>query len=284
MSKITFSLGWHLLPSQLQNWGSRPALTWYATDGERVELSGSVLAQHAIKIAGILHELNQTESNNPNTCVNFYLPPHWRSLTWALGAWIGGFTLNLLSPTTTDNPPAFAAIYSEIDCQKNPELITVNPSASIGSSIFSLNKVVVPLAPLALRVNLDLPWDVVDGAADVANQSDTLIFTPLVNLSQPVWEIQTSSSNSPLAKPEINKSISSNLLIREIQLSTAWSSKRKAVQILPYKSGTEQIQCIQGLIDSAAKAWQNQQTLIIFAENLAAQPQLVERYLAQECK
>ena len=59
----------------LQASGPGPRLTWYAADGERIELSGRVLANWVAKTANLLREEFDVE---PGTAVRVELPGHWR--------------------------------------------------------------------------------------------------------------------------------------------------------------------------------------------------------------
>lgn len=69
----------------------RPRITWYVVggpaDGERVELSGAVLANWASKAANLLQDELDA---GPGSRVLLDLPPHWRSAYWAVAAWAVG--------------------------------------------------------------------------------------------------------------------------------------------------------------------------------------------------
>ena len=70
-----------------------PRLTWYDDDaGERIELSAAVLANWVAKAANLLQD---DADAAPGTTVRLALPPHWRSVYWALAAWSVGATLVL---------------------------------------------------------------------------------------------------------------------------------------------------------------------------------------------
>lgn len=76
----------------LQASGPGPRLTWYAADGERIELSGRVLANWVDKTANLLREEFDVE---PGTGVRVDLPGHWRRVVVelavsALGAHLAG--------------------------------------------------------------------------------------------------------------------------------------------------------------------------------------------------
>jgi uncharacterized protein (TIGR03089 family) len=71
---------------------TRPRLTWYddaagPTQGERIELSGRVLANWAAKAANLLQEELDA---GPGTVVELDLPPHWRAAYWLFAAWSVG--------------------------------------------------------------------------------------------------------------------------------------------------------------------------------------------------
>lgn len=68
----------------------RPRLTWYGPDGERVELSGAVLDNWVSKTVNLLVEEFDA---GPGVTVRIDLPPHWRSVIWALAAWRCGATV-----------------------------------------------------------------------------------------------------------------------------------------------------------------------------------------------
>lgn len=62
----------------------RPRITWYGADGERVELSGAVLANWVYKSANLLIEEFDA---GPGFRVRLDLPMHWRTICWALAVW-----------------------------------------------------------------------------------------------------------------------------------------------------------------------------------------------------
>lgn len=68
-----------------------PRLIWYGPGSERVELSGRVLENWIAKTSNMLvEELDATVG----TAVALDLPPHWKSLVWALASWqVGAVTL-----------------------------------------------------------------------------------------------------------------------------------------------------------------------------------------------
>lgn len=76
---------------------ARPRLTWYDDEpgpglGERIELSGRVLANWVAKAANLLQD---DAAAAPGTTVGLDLPTHWRTAYWALAAWEVGATVVL---------------------------------------------------------------------------------------------------------------------------------------------------------------------------------------------
>lgn len=65
----------------------RPRLTWYGPDGERVELSGKVLANWIAKTSNLL--VDELDAG-PGSTVALDLPAHWRSVVWLLAVWAVG--------------------------------------------------------------------------------------------------------------------------------------------------------------------------------------------------
>jgi uncharacterized protein (TIGR03089 family) len=68
-----------------------PRLIWYGPDHERVELSGRVLENWVAKTSNMLVEELDAAAG---TVVAADVPPHWKSLVWALAGWqVGAVTL-----------------------------------------------------------------------------------------------------------------------------------------------------------------------------------------------
>lgn len=146
----------------LQSFHTRPALTWYGPQQERVELSGEVLAGHAIKAAGIWETYRVTTGHN----VLFDLPIHWRTLSWAIGCWTQGITISLLNKSNhstctyqaliTDQPHSYLSAL--------PNYLTDYPEIILA----------IDLHPLAFEFSADLPWGWVDANAEMLSEPDNL--------------------------------------------------------------------------------------------------------------
>lgn len=67
----------------LQTSGPGPRLTWYGGDGERVELSGRVLANWVAKTANLLREEFDVDAGE---ALRVKLPVHWRRVVVELAA------------------------------------------------------------------------------------------------------------------------------------------------------------------------------------------------------
>lgn len=77
--------------SVLLSRGTSPALVWYG-DQERIELSGKVVAMHLAKITQYL--LDDLGVDSSSTLV-LDLPPHWKSVMWALAGQLAECTVAL---------------------------------------------------------------------------------------------------------------------------------------------------------------------------------------------
>ncbi|MBL0885884.1 TIGR03089 family protein [Myceligenerans indicum] len=149
------------LLERLQSDPGRPRLTWYGDDGERIELSGAVLANWVAKTTNLLVEEYDVQ---PGSMVGVNLPVHWRTVTWALASWRVGATVVLLDGAPED-PAA-----GNLDV-----VVTDSPDSWTGSSA---DLVVVSLPMLARRYDGDLPPGAVDAAAAVMTYADQIIYAP----------------------------------------------------------------------------------------------------------
>ena len=130
----------------------RPRVTFYEdspgpTQGERIELSAKVLANWVSKAANALQEEWDLA---PGSAVRLALPPHWRSLYWALAVWSVGATVVL------DDGPS--------------DLVVTDDVAVAATS--SGPRVLVTLAALARGAAVPPPPDVMDEARELSTYAD----------------------------------------------------------------------------------------------------------------
>lgn len=142
--------------------GGRPRLTWYGDDGERVELSGAVLANWVSKTVNLLVE---EFDGAPGTRIVVDLPVHWRTAVWALAAWRTGATV-VLPDAGTAHPDV---------------VVTDSPDrwADGGADL-----VVVSLPALARRYDGELPSGAMDAASAVMTYGDAIGWVPEVDPDQ----------------------------------------------------------------------------------------------------
>lgn len=133
----------------------RPRVTWYGADGERVELSGAVLENWVNKTVNLLVEEFDA---GPGTRVLIDLPPHWRTLVWALAVWRAG-----------------ACVITEAD--EVDVVITSDPTPREGAA-----QVVVALPALARAAEGALPPGAIDANRAVMTYGDQIIWSQPVDL------------------------------------------------------------------------------------------------------
>lgn len=146
-----------LLATLLASDPGRPRITVYddtdgPTRGERVELSARVVANWVAKAANLLQDELDA---GPGTVVQLALPPHWRTLYWALATWSVGATVDL-------RPGDGAA---DVVVSDDPERADDAPAA-----------VLVTLAALARSAPVPVPAGAVDEARELATHGD--VFHP----------------------------------------------------------------------------------------------------------
>ncbi|NJC21749.1 uncharacterized protein (TIGR03089 family) [Arthrobacter pigmenti] len=137
---------------------SRPKLIWYGEANERIELSGRVLDNWVAKTSNLLvEELDAGDS----TVVAMNLPPHWKSLVWALACWQVGARSAITEPS------------AEAD-------IRLSMEADVARNDIADNGVLVFIAPGALDVRWpgELPAGSVDYAASVRSYGDVYLEEP----------------------------------------------------------------------------------------------------------
>lgn len=128
-----------------------PRLTWYGSDGERVELSGRVLDNWVAKTSNLLQdELDAV----PGMRLRVDLPAHWKSVVWALAAWQVG-----LQAVLDEGAAEYLAT-------ADPEAVDGNYDAVIA----------VALPALAMRWPGGLAAGYLDYAAEVRSHGD--VFMP----------------------------------------------------------------------------------------------------------
>ena len=173
----------------------RPRVTVYddtdsPTGGERIELSARVLANWVAKAANLLQD---DLAVGPGSVVVLDLPPHWRTLYWALAAWSVGGCVELPHRTTDahprrdavlGHPPAHSGAGRTGDPARTGDadpsrpfddrkvLVTDDPAAAADAD----RAVLVTLAALARSAPVPVPPGVVDEARELAAHGD--VFDP----------------------------------------------------------------------------------------------------------
>jgi uncharacterized protein (TIGR03089 family) len=140
----------------------RPRITWYSSDGERVELSGAVLDNWVSKTANLLVEEFDAE---PGTRVTLDLPGHWRSVVWALAVWRVGASV----------------VVPGADQDGTDLVVTGDP----GSWPRARQLVAVSLPMLSRRYPGDLPPGAVDAASAVMTYGDAIVYAPPTDPAAP---------------------------------------------------------------------------------------------------
>lgn len=134
----------------------RPRLTWYGPKGERIELSGAVLANWVSKTTNLLVEEFDA---GPGVQIGLDLPAHWRTVVWALAAWrcgacvVVGDSVGAAEVVVTDRPELFLGV---------DQLVAV------------------ALPGLARRFDGELPAGAVDAASAVMTYGDQIGWAPEV--------------------------------------------------------------------------------------------------------
>ena len=147
----------------------RPRLTWYGPAGERIELSGAVLDNWVSKTTNLLVEELDA---GPGTRLLLDLPPHWRSVVWALAAWRVGATV------ATDAHAAAGT--ADVVVSDRPADLDLPRGAGV---------VAVALPALARRFDGDLPAGALDAAQSVMTYGDVVGWAPAVEPAEPALEV-----------------------------------------------------------------------------------------------
>lgn len=137
-----------------------PRITCYddtdsATRGERVELSGKVLANWVAKAANLLQDEFDVSTS---TSVRLALPAHWRTAYWALACWTVGATVVLGRPDDVVDPDDL--------------VLTVTDDPALAADTDPV--ILVTLAALARRAPGPVPAGALDEAADLATFPDAV--------------------------------------------------------------------------------------------------------------
>lgn len=147
----------------------RPRITVYddtdsPTRGERIELSARVLANWVAKAANLLRD---DLDAGPGSVVLLDLPPHWRTLYWALATWSVGACVDVPARRTTADagrdPSTSAATRAAPDV-----VVTDDVDVAAGAD----EAVLVTLAALARSAGSPVPAGVVDEARELATHGD----------------------------------------------------------------------------------------------------------------
>ncbi len=139
----------------LRSDAGRPRITFYddsdgPTGGERIELSARVLVNWVSKAANALQEEWDIA---PGSRVRLALPPHWRSLYWALAVWsVGGCVV--------------------IDSGKGPAVDLLITDDAHFAETSGAPVVLVTLAALARTAAVAVPAGAMDEARELATYPD----------------------------------------------------------------------------------------------------------------
>lgn len=162
----------------------RPRLTWYGPEPERVELSGPVLANWAVKTTNLLVEEFDA---GPGTVIGIDLPPGWRSMVWVLSTWRTGATAALIHAPSgrerrslpVESLETLGSVRTLIT-DRPAEWVTLATSpASPRSPLPDL--VAVALPALARGFGAELPRGALDAARAVMTYPDALGYAPPVD-------------------------------------------------------------------------------------------------------
>ena len=157
-----------------------PRVTFYEDTpgpalGERIELSGKVLANWVSKAANALQDEYDL---GPGSVVRLSLPPHWRALYWALAVWSVGATLELAGGPAPDL----------LICD-DPNAIATPPQSAPG------DVVLVTLGALSRAHAGPVPAGAMDEARDLATYGDQ--FVPAAEPSPDDLALITEGARTP---------------------------------------------------------------------------------------
>jgi uncharacterized protein (TIGR03089 family) len=178
-----------LLARLLASDPTRPRLTWYddaegPTRGERIELSGRVVATWTAKAASLLvDDLDVTRGDT----VALQLPPHWRAVYWALAAWTVGAVVRELPPRGRDHstPGLVQGLPTTTGASRGDpapftaRVVVTDQPGEVGSLARSADAVVAVSLPALARAwagGEPLPDGATDEAAEIGTHPD--VFEP----------------------------------------------------------------------------------------------------------
>ncbi len=167
----------HVLDALLRADATRPRITCYDDrSGERIELSAKVLANWVAKAANLLTEEFDAE---PGTRVALELPPHWRTLYWALAVWRTGATVVLSPPGAVTGADVVVTTADSLAAESGTaESGTADSGAAAGhagpakAGTSGAPIVAVTLAALARSAGTPLPSGAIDEARELATYAD----------------------------------------------------------------------------------------------------------------
>lgn len=159
---------------------SAPRLTWYGEAGERVDLSGRVLANWVVKAANLLFSECAAA---PGSSVHLSLPAHWRLLVWGLGAWAVG------AEVTVGSERVAADV-----------VVTDRPDRWADGAAGDL--VAVTLPALAREWPTALPAGAIDGAAELMGQPDEPLFAAAPAPRRPEPAVASERRLLPASDPQ----------------------------------------------------------------------------------
>lgn len=139
---------------------ARPRVTFYEdtpgpTQGERIELSGKVLANWISKAGNALQDEYDL---GPGSVVRLSLPPHWRALYWAFAVWSVGGAVDLVGGSAPDL----------LICDDFDRAATLEPAFGPTTG----DVVLVTLAALARAHTGPVPAGAMDEARELATHGD----------------------------------------------------------------------------------------------------------------
>src|SRR5690625_4504228 len=153
------------LISRISSVPGRPRITWYATGGERVELSGRVVENWVAKTTNLLVEEFDA---GPGVRVLLDMPTHWKQVVWALSAWRAGATV-VLADDLSAGAADFKAEMPDVVVTSSPAMWVEVPRAT--------QVIAVALPSLARGWDGDLPQGIMDGVSEVPLFDDVLGWT-----------------------------------------------------------------------------------------------------------